>query len=157
MGEYYLRYAHFCSTSLRFSALVININSRKLALSPIIGRITTILFSHFVEYRYHCYLETLIYFYGWILVEMCSFVFTITQMHCLGNHRIVQSWIYLHKYKELPHFFLPYCRVLISLYQRAFDIFVWVNISWYGLICISIYSETVSWSSWISINVSLAP
>ena len=34
MGEYYLRCAHFYFIPLRSSVLVINLNSRKLALSP---------------------------------------------------------------------------------------------------------------------------
>ena len=36
-------------------------------------------------------IESLIYFYGLILVEMCSFLFHITQILCLGEHKIVEQ------------------------------------------------------------------
>ena len=33
------------------------------------------------------------YFYGLILVEICSFLFHITQIQCLGDHKIVEKYM----------------------------------------------------------------
>ena len=32
-------------------------------------------------------IEPLISFYGWILVEICSFIFHMTQIQCPGDHK----------------------------------------------------------------------
>ena len=40
------------------------------------------IFSNLVEYVYRYHMEPLIYFYGWILVEICSFIFHTTQIEC---------------------------------------------------------------------------
>ena len=37
--------------------------------------------------------EPLISFCGWILVEICSFLFLVTQIQCLGDHNIVEEWL----------------------------------------------------------------
>ena len=53
--------------------------------------------SHFVQYWYNYLIEPLIDLCGWILVEMGSFVFSITKIKCFGHHKIVEKLGYLVK------------------------------------------------------------
>ena len=53
--------------------------------------------------------------------------------------------LYLHKTKNNYNIFLSFCRVLIPLSHRAFDINLSVNIGWYMLIYILHYLYSVSW------------
>ena len=45
------------------------------------------LFFHFLEYGYHFPIEPFIFYYGLILVEMCSFLFHVTKIWCLGDQK----------------------------------------------------------------------
>ena len=128
MGEYQVRRAHFYFTSPRFSVLVI-IKQQENGSRSINMKNHHKFFSHYVEYEYHCRIYPLTYFNWSILFQMCSFIFHITQIQCLGHDKIVEIWLLIHKYEELPQGFLPFCRVWISLFHRAFDIFLWVNIN----------------------------
>ena len=44
----------------------------------------------------------LIYFNWSILVQIQSYLFLITPIQCIGDHKILVKWIQLHKYEELP-------------------------------------------------------
>ena len=44
-------------------------NSRKMALAPQIWITTKMVFSHLIEYGYHCLIDHLVSFYRWILVD----------------------------------------------------------------------------------------
>ena len=41
-------------------------------------------YSHFVDYGYSCPIDTLMPFYGLLLVEKCSFIFSLIPVHCLS-------------------------------------------------------------------------
>ena len=63
----------------------------------------------------------------------------VTPTRYIGDHKIIEIWLYLHKYEELPQHFIPLFRVRILLSHRAFDISLGVNISSDVLIYISNY------------------
>ena len=107
--------------------------------------------SHFVVYGYHCPIDPLICIYGKILVDICSFICPITQIQCLGHHKVIikqqkngYSYINMNYYHII---LLPFCRLWISFSNRSFDICILVNIVSDMLIYISNYSGSVFWSS----------
>ena len=57
-----------------------------------IWRITTIFFSHLVEYGYRFTIKPLVFFL-WILVQIHQFPFLVTHIQCLSNHKVVGKWL----------------------------------------------------------------
>ena len=80
-------------------------------------------FAHLVDNGYSCPIGILMFISVLILIQLHQFIFVIIQIQCLCNHKIVETWILLHEYEELPQFSLPYCRVLIIFSHRALGIF----------------------------------
>ena len=79
-------------------------NSRKMALAPENGELpqyySPILYIMDAIFSYIIWC-----FYGWILVQLHQFLFLLTQIHCLGDQKIVVRWKNLRKYEELPQYY----------------------------------------------------
>ena len=46
-------------------------------------------------------------FMGEYCLECAHFLFPITKIWCLGHHKRVGKWLYLHKYEEFPQYLSP--------------------------------------------------
>ena len=77
--------------------------------------------SHIVEDIYPDPVDIVV-FYGWILVEICSFSCLVTQIHCLNAHKKYENESRFKNIKNYHSNFPPYCRVLIALSHRPFHI-----------------------------------
>ena len=48
----------------------------------------------------------------------------MTQIHCLGDHKLVGKWLLIHKNEKLPQYLLAFFVVWILLSYRVFDNFL---------------------------------
>ena len=155
IGEYWSSHTNFYSSLLRFSVLVIMKQQKCLLLLKKGNCYNTFYPS--------CRYWTILSHRGFYVcfcnntLKLHLFIFVIIQIQCLGNQKIVETWLLLHEYEELPQFYLPYCRVWKILFHRSLGIFLWVNVGLYIVISIYRHSDSVSWLSKNSRKVALAP
>ena len=92
MDKYWLRHAHLYFTLQRFSVLVTTKHKKNSPTSINMNSCHTYFLPSCRVWisLYHRYFDI---FPGRILVYMCSFLFHITQIQCLGDHKIVGKWL----------------------------------------------------------------
>ena len=109
LDGYWSSYTNYRFSCLKSSVLVIT--KQQKSVSSSINTNITIFFTHLVGYGYF-FPWDILYFYGLMLVQLHQFLFLTTQIHCLGDHKIVgnlNSSINMNNY----HYFPP---VLQSMY-----------------------------------------
>ena len=94
--------------------------------------------SNFVQYGYCCTIEPLKYLYGWILVDIGSFLFHVTHIQCLGDYRMVGNGSTPINMNNFHNILLPSCEVWILLSHRYFDIFLGKYLSRYTTFYLSL-------------------
>ena len=94
-------YYHY---SLLVCSVSVNKKQQKMALAPEILTITTI-FSPILQRMNILVPQSLLFFYGWILVNPCLLPFLVTHIQCIDEYKIAEKWLQLQKYSESPQFF----------------------------------------------------
>ena len=125
----------------------LSLNIRKMDLSPKIWILSTMYFSHIFYCGNRCPIEPLKKNVGESWLRYAQYLFLVTQIQCIGYHRIVENGSRPVNINNCRNILLPSCRVWITLSHRAFEVFWCVNIGPVTPTSIYCYSESVSlWS-----------
>ena len=141
LGEYWLRYAYYYFTLLKFGVLVVT-KQQENGYSSISMSNHHNIFTHF-----GINVSQILYFF--FLGEYCfrydNIFFTLIRFGVLMIIKQQENSSRSINMKNCHNCFSLVCRVCISLYHTVFDVFSWVNVGGYMPIYILHYSDLMSW------------